>query len=201
MGDNQEIEILKKLQDKLLPESQKEKLFEQIINKYKNKIFLLIFNIIKEKGTKEDAEEIAIETFVKFYKNISAFKFKSSLETYIRKIAINLSINFLKSKKYETISIEEASQDIKDIEFENFIDDIKQEEIREILQQIISLLPEKQKICLKLAYYENMSYKEIAEVLNTTVSSVESLLFRAKQNIKKYILKNKNLYNKLNLNG
>ncbi len=199
MQINHEQEILKKLADPSFPKIEKEKLFEQIVNKYKDKIFLFIYNFIKEKGSKEDAEELAIETFLKLYKSIKNFKFKSSLETYIRKIALNLSINFLKSKKYETISIEETSQDIEDDTSESLMQQIEQKEIQKAIQNIISLLPDKQKICFHLSYYENLSYKEIAEILNITISSVESLLFRAKQNIKKYILKDKNLTEKFNI--
>lgn len=193
-----EQEILKRIVNETLSKTEKEKLFEQIVNKYKDKIFLFIYNFIKEKGTKEDAEELTIETFLKLYKNIKNFKFKSSLETYIRKIALNLSINFLKSKKHETVSIEETSQNIEDTS-ENLTKQIEQKEIQKVMQDLIFSLPEKQRICFHLAYYENLSYKEIAEMLNTTVSSVESLLFRAKQNIKKLILKNKSLMERLGL--
>lgn len=73
----------------------------------------------------------------------------------------------------------------------------KNEELKILLTKIINMLPEKQRLALHLAKFQKMSYKEIAEVLNTTVSSVESLLFRAKQNIKKNILKNKEFIDKL----
>ncbi len=146
-------------------------------------------------------EEIILEVFIKFYKNIKNFKFKSSVETYLYRIAINLAINFSKSKKLDVFPIEEKQQNIK--EKNSFVDKIilseKRQEIKDIMLKQIMKLPSNQKVALYLAKYEQLSYKEIAEIMELSVSSVESLLFRAKQNIKKFILKDKELVKKLGL--
>lgn len=201
MDKEKEIEIIKKLQQENLSEQEKEFLFNQIVDSYKNKLFRIIYNYLKPNVLKEDVEEIVIEVFLKFYKNIKNFQFKSSVETYLFRIAINLAINFSKSKKIEFISIDEKEQEIKEENsfLEKFIISEQKQEIENIILKQITKLPPNQKVALYLANYEQLSYKEIAEIMEVSVSSVESLLFRAKQNIKKYILSNKELTKKLGL--
>lgn len=195
--NNDEKQLVRWLQDDTIPIQQKEKLFEQIVNKYKEKIFNMVYNYLKPNVTVEDVEDIVIDSFFKFYKNIKNFKHKCSIETYLRRIAVNLTINFLKSKdRNSVVFLEETTLEE---EKETTTYDVEKEEIKKIFFSILNMLPHKQKIAFQLAYYENLSYKEIAEIMLTTVSSVESLLFRAKQNIKKYIVKNKELSKKLGL--
>lgn len=197
--ENKETEIIKKLQDENLSQSEKEKIFKELVDIYKNSLLNFVYNYIQPKGIFQDAEEIVLETFIRFYKNIKSFKQKSSVKTYIFRIATNLSINFLKSKKEILEPMEEIDEKFSRYfsEEERIIENQKNEELKILLTKIINMLPEKQRLALHLAKFQKMSYKEIADVLNTTVSSVESLLFRAKQNIKKNILKNKEFIDKL----
>ncbi len=191
--DRQEIIAIQKLQDDDTPKEEKDRIFSWLVDKYKNKFFRFIFNYIQY-GIKEDAEEILLEVFARFYKNIKSFKFQSSVETYLFRIAINLSINFVKSKKFSFVSIDEAN-DIEDNgqTLEKIIELENNENLKNIILELLLKLPDNQRLALHLANYEQLSYKEIAEIMNTTVSAVESLLFRAKQNLKKFILEDKKL--------
>jgi len=191
--DRQEIIAIQKLQDDDTPKEEKDRIFSWLVDKYKNKFFRFIFNYIQY-GIKEDAEEILLEVFARFYKNIKSFKFQSSVETYLFRIAINLSINFVKSKKFSFVSIDEAN-DIEDNgqTLEKIIELENNENLKNIILELLLKLPDNQRLALHLANYEQLSYKEIAEIMNTTVSAVESLLFRAKQNLKKSILEDKKL--------
>jgi len=183
--DRQEIIAIQKLQDDDTPKEEKDRIFSWLVDKYKNKFFRFIFNYIQY-GIKEDAEEILLEVFARFYKNIKSFKFQSSVETYLFRIAINLSINFVSID--EANDIEDNGQTLeKIIELEN------NENLKNIILELLLKLPDNQRLALHLANYEQLSYKEIAEIMNTTVSAVESLLFRAKQNLKKSILEDKKL--------
>ncbi|MDW8055750.1 MAG: sigma-70 family RNA polymerase sigma factor [Elusimicrobiota bacterium] len=200
-------EIVKKLQSTEISLQEKNFLIELLVNKYKDQLLSFIYNFGKNRITLQDAEEIVIETFLKFFNNIKNFKFKSSVETYIYRIAINLTKNFLKSKhlrnvkRLNIVPIEELEKDIPHNEnLENIIIyEDSQQEIKNLVLNLINRLPEKQKLVLHLAVYEKMSYKQIATILNTTVSSVESLLFRAKQNIRKFIIQDKGLAKKFNI--
>ena len=194
-------EIVKVLQNDNTPKNTRDFLFNQIIEKYKNELYKTIYNYISSKGTKEDAEELVVETFVRFYKTIKNFKLQTTVEKYLYRISINLAINFLKSKKINFVSFEEIKDELQDetrVDKE-FFEKEEQEELKKIVSSLLSKLPDKQRVALYLVTYKKMSYKDVAEVLNTTVSSVESLVFRAKQNLKKFVLKNKKLKERLGL--
>jgi len=192
--DKQDVVAILRLRDDNTPKEEKDRIFSWLVDKYKNKLFRFIFNYIQPYGIKEDAEEILLEVFTRFYKNIKSFKFQSSVETYLFRIGVNLSINFVKSKKFSFVSIDEVN-DIEDNEqtFEKIVESENNQDLKNIMLELLSGLPDNQRLALYLANYEQLSYKEIAEVMNTTVSAVESLLFRAKQNLKKYILEDKKL--------
>ncbi len=185
-------EIVRKIKQKEVNELQKFSLFELVVNKYKNKVFLLVYNYIKPTGTLHDAEEIVLETFTKFWFSIEKFKFNSTVYTYIYRIATNLAINFLKSKKRqkESVSIDEIVPELVENDLETVIEfESETEQIQSIVNSAIDHLPPNQKMALILAKFEHKSYQEIAEIMNTSVSSVESLLFRARQNLKKFLTK------------
>ncbi|MCS7231088.1 MAG: RNA polymerase sigma factor [Elusimicrobiota bacterium] len=193
-----ETEIVKKLQDENTPLNEKEEILREIVENYKNSLLNLVYNYIKPKGILQDAEEIVAQTFIKFYKTIKSFKQKSSIKTYLFRIAINLSVNFLKSKKESFIPIEELEKEpIKyQSEEEKIIYDEEKKYLQNALKEALDNLSKKQKLAFYLVNYQQMSYKEVAEVMKISVSAVESLIFRAKQNIKKYILRNKELKDK-----
>ncbi|MFQ3675794.1 MAG: sigma-70 family RNA polymerase sigma factor [Endomicrobiia bacterium] len=195
-----EINFIKNLSDEdLIKQIQvsnnttKELCFEIIVDRYKEKLFHLIYNYIKYYGTETDAEELLLQVFSNFYFAIKKFQFKSSVYTYLYRIALNLSANFTKSKlktlktfiDIDEINTEKEFQEKPDFDYE------KQNDAYVIINLAINSLPINQKNALILAYYENKSYYEIAQIMKTTISSVESLLFRAKQNLKKFILKHK----------
>ncbi|MEN3013646.1 MAG: sigma-70 family RNA polymerase sigma factor [Endomicrobiia bacterium] len=190
-----EEKAIKILLDNSALQEEKEKAFRIFVDIYKNNLLEFVYNYIKPKGSPQDAEEIVLDVFIKFYKNINSFKQKSSPKTYLFRIAVNLSINFLKSQKKNVISLEEKNiEDNPLTQKSDNLEDIiikKEEEnkFKSILEESLETLSKKQKLAFHLAIYQKMSYKEIAKILKTSISSVESLLFRARQNIKKYIIK------------
>lgn len=142
----------------------------------------------------EDAQDITQEVFVKIYQRYHQYNPQSaSLKTWIYRIAINHCLDFLKAKKskkrfgflsplFQMDSDEPISNAIEvnhpGIQTEN-------KEAIESLLQIIYTLPENQKTAIILCRIEDRSQKEVAEIMNTSVKAVESLLQRAKQTIQK----------------
>ncbi len=183
-------QLVKFIQNKSFIE--KESAFEIIVNRHKVKLYNIIFNYIKNYATKNDAEELLIQTFENFWFSINKFKFKSTVYTYLYKITINLCATYTKYniKKIKSIVSIENSEVEKKSEEQNLNFFEYRDELVKTINYAIDLLPLQQKNALLLAHYENKSYAEIAQILNKSVSSVESLLFRAKQNLKKYLLKN-----------
>lgn len=158
---------------------------------------------------KEDAEEIVQDTLVSALSGLKRFKNEASLKTWVYSIALNKSKDFLKYKSRKKrsgriISINRSESDDKAEYYEpaTFVHpgiELESKEQMDILFGAINQLPENQKSALILAKLDKMPQKEIAEVMGLSLKAVESLLTRAKTNLKKHleeegviIYKNKN---------
>lgn len=151
-------------------------------------------------GNYHDAEDIAQDVFVELFESLPEFRNESKLSTWLYRIAVNKSLNFLRRKKRETFlqnftgnkTKDKTGQTIDEIMGKQDADiNIELKEQHKQLRHAMSMLPENQRIALVLSTYHELSYKEIAEVMETSVSSVESLLFRAKNNLRQIMVKTK----------
>jgi len=141
---------------------------------------------------KEDALDIAQEVFIKVYISISAFKANSKLSTWIYRITVNQSLNFIRDKKRKNIF---SSLDLlfenhhHDAHFLNQADQdtspekIEKEENKQILLKTIEQLPKKQKIAFTLNKLEDLPYKEVAEIMGITVTETGVLINRARKKL------------------
>lgn len=169
---------------------------EIIIADYYQKIYKLCMFYLS--NDQQEAEEMAQEIFLKVMKKLKSFKGESNIYTWIYRIAINTLINYIKRKKIvEFISFENI-RDLKETagdSTQSTIDPaekLEKEEDRENeirkLQEGISLLSGREKTAFYLFHYDNMKQKEIAQVMKTSVSAVESLVHKAMKKIKKMSL-------------
>lgn len=144
---------------------------------------------------KTDAEDITQEVFIEIFQSISQFKSHSKLSTWIYKITVNKSLDFLRKKKrkkrmgiFQSLFHSENELAIREIpHFEHPGIQLENKERATTLFQAIDQLPENQKTAYVLSKLENLSYTEIAEVMELSLPAVESLLFRAKQNLQKLL--------------
>ncbi|NOU17134.1 MAG: sigma-70 family RNA polymerase sigma factor [Bacteroidales bacterium] len=145
-----------------------------------------------------DAEDLTQEVFIELFESLPEFRHESKLSTWIYRIAVNKSLNHIRKKKRENIfssfaSIFESSDKPQNLEIaDQGISDeadrkINTTELHKTLKTAINKLPKNQKIAFILSKYQDLSYKEIAEVMDLSISSVESLLFRAKVNLQELL--------------
>jgi RNA polymerase sigma-70 factor (ECF subfamily) len=142
-----------------------------------------------------DAEDLAQDVFIELFESLPDFRHESKLSTWIYRIAVNKSLNFVRKRKRESFfdsitslfGSSEGKNGNSNIDFSSNEADteIKSKELRIELKRAINGLPENQKIAFILNKYQDLSYKEVAEVMEISLSSVESLLFRAKGNLQK----------------
>jgi len=139
----------------------------------------------------EQAEDIAQEVFVTVYKSMLSFNEKSALSTWIYRITVNKCIDHLRSKNYKkrrfTFS---TGSDKNDSQIPDFIHPGVLAENREKathLFKAIKTLPENQQTAFILFHVEELSQREIGEVMQISIKAVESLLQRAKVNLRKYL--------------
>lgn len=140
----------------------------------------------------EDAEDISQEVFVQVYNSISSFKGDSKFSTWLYRITITKSLDHERRKKrkkrfafVKSIFGEESEVVVNPPDFHHPGVVMDQKENAAALFKAIDKLPENQKIAFTLHKVEGLSYQEVSEVMKTTVSSVESLMHRAKNNLKK----------------
>ncbi len=163
--------------------------FDYLVQDYQGRVYNSCLGIVHNA---EDAEDIAQEVFVEIYRSIGGFKEESKLSTWIYRIAVTKSLDHLRSKKrkkrfafVKALFSEETGEPRFDPpDFVHPGVQLENKERAAYLFKAIGELPENQKTAFTLHKIEGMSYQEISEVMQTTVSSIESLMFRAKQNLK-----------------
>ena len=180
------IQFIQKLQSK------DESAFRELIFLFKDKIFNTAIGILQNE---HNAEEITQEVFIEVYRSIKNFKSDSTLSTWIYKITINKSLDFIRkakrNKRFGTVVNllkEESNEPI--VHPKNFFHPgivLEQKEKSKILFAAIDQLNERQKTCFVLKYVEGLSQKEISEVMECAEGAVESILSRAKENLRKIL--------------
>jgi RNA polymerase sigma factor (sigma-70 family) len=160
-----------------------------LIDEYKEKVFKTALSYIP---FSDEAEDLAQEVFIEVYKSISNFREDASLSTWIYRITINKAINYLKkNRKYhsakpiEDYEIFEASKSSDQNEAAGLI---QQKEHRKIIQMAIQQLPSRQAKVFIMHKIEGRPYKEISELLDISISSVESLMHRARNSLQKKLI-------------
>ncbi len=175
-------EILKLL------ESNREKGFSALYNKYREIVMYTIFNIVKNR---EVAEDLSSEVFIKIHQKIETFKENISLEMWIKTIAINTSIDFIRRTRKEMRDIyiddNEIKLDLNEPDGKTPESILINKEHKDLLYDAIDSLGERTKEILLLRLIENKSYIEIANEMNISVGTVKHSLHKYKNKIKQSI--------------
>lgn len=160
--------------------------FTSIYQNYK----LLVYNVaLQYVQNTEDAEEVMQDVFMKVHQSLDKFESQSTLKTWIYRITINHSLDFLKKKKSKRHFFifgrkSESEHEVNNIStFEHPGILMENKEEAKILFDVINTLPDNQKTAFILSKIDGLSNPEVAEIMNTSISSIESLLFRAKKSL------------------
>jgi RNA polymerase sigma-70 factor (ECF subfamily) len=172
-----------------------------LVNTYQKKVIKTAYYFI---GNMEDAEDLSQEIFIEIIKSVDSFKGRSAFSTWVYRIVVNRSLNTIRKNKRRGVfsSIEQIFQrrngaDVTTLnEPADHCGPLDLKETKEILNKALSELPENQRIAFVLSKYEELSYKEIAEIMKLSVSSVESLIHRAKINLQKRLVSHFSQYSK-----
>jgi len=165
--------------------------FKVLVERYQRRVINVAYRFL---GNREDAEDVAQETFLRVYLSAKSYKPKAELFTYLYTIATRLALNRLrKRKRLRWFSLDQLQEDGEEGVGREFPADLadqpdvslEQAEREAVVRRALDALPEAQKTAVILSRYEGLPYKQIAEVMETSVSAVESRLHRAKQTLKK----------------
>ena len=168
-----------------------EQAFKKLVDNYQKMVVNTCMGLVHNLA---DAEDIAQDVFIEVFRSIDNFRADSKVSTWLYRIAVNRSLNFIRDNKRRkwfwplddedgnnTASAEKITHQATD----NPGADIESDQRAQILHQAIDSLPKKQRVAFTLNKYEDLSYKEISEVMKLSKSSVESLIHRAKINLQK----------------
>lgn len=164
--------------------------FRYLVEKYQDKVFNTCLGFLRNT---EEAEDITQEVFIEIYQSIASFRAEAKVGTYLYRIAVNKSLDFLRKQKRQKrfgfllsiFGMEEQIHSPAATVFEHPGVLLENKERASLLFEKMEELPERQKVAFTLHKVDGLSYQEIAEVMELSVSSVESLIFRAKQNLQK----------------
>ena len=163
--------------------------YGKLLDDFQQKVFGTCLSFIPNK---EDAEDTAQEVFVEVFKSIHKFKGDSKLSTWIYRITTNKCLEFIRKGKAKKrfAFLQSLSGNDYNLDKASYFTEInhpglvlEQKEISETLFLAINKLPETQQLVFTLNKIDDKSYKEISEITNRSIGSIESLLFRAKKNL------------------
>lgn len=166
--------------------------FDQLVQKYREHIFSVIYNMT---SNREDASDLTQDTFIKAFQAIGRFKGKSSFFTWIYRIAINTTMTFLKKQnRRRFISYEKIDEEVSNSEiFERLTAKTRSEkgvlisELQEKLNDALQKLSPKHRTVVILHEIEGLEHAQIAEITKTSVGTVRSRLYYAKQQLQSYL--------------
>lgn len=163
-----------------------EKAFAQLMQRYKRPVYHMILKMVRNV---DDAEDLTIESFAKAFRSLHRFKKDFTFSTWLFRIATNNTIDHIRKKKLNTLSIDNRFTDDNgdgiaiEVEDENL--DPQEETIREqkaeLIQVFVDKLPPKYQKLVRLRYFQELSYEEIAVELEAPLGTVKAQLHRARE--------------------
>jgi len=176
----QEVELTKKLKNPKL----KNKAFKELLDLYQERLYWHIRKIVI---THDNANDVLQETFIRIYKGITNFKEKSSLHTWMYRIAYNESLRFIeKNKRNSQVSLEENNNQYLNTLMEDSY--FNGNELQLKLQTIISKLSKKQQRVFQMKYFDDLSFREMSEILNVSENTLKSSYYSIVKTIEEKIL-------------
>lgn len=160
--------------------------YAELMERYKKPVYHMILKMVRNV---DDAEDLTIEAFAKAFKNLSRFKKDYTFSTWLFRIATNNAIDFIRKKKLETYSLNSSFTDDSgdavniDVQDKNLTPDeeaIKEQKI-ELVRMFVTKLPAKYQRLVKLRYFDELSYDEIAQEIEAPLGTVKAQLHRARE--------------------
>lgn len=163
-----------------------EQAYAKLLQRYKRPVYHMILKMVRNV---DDAEDLTIESFAKAFRSLHRFKKDFTFSTWLFRIATNNTIDYIRKKKLNTLSIdntytddngESVSLEVEDENLNPQEETIRQQKA-EILMVFVDKLPPKYQKLVRLRYYHELSYEEIAKELEAPLGTVKAQLHRARE--------------------
>jgi len=170
-----------------------ESAFRKLVEEWQDMVYNTAFGIVQQA---DDADDITQEVFIQVYQSVSSFKGDAKFSTWLYRITISKTLDHEKRKKrkkrfgfVQSLFGQDGEEQLHPVEFNHPGVQLEKKEKAGELFNALNKIPEKQRIAFTLHKLEGQSYQEVAEIMNTTLYAVESLMSRAKINLKKELSK------------
>lgn len=175
LSDSELVEMLRE------PRTRREG-FAVLVKQYSEKLYWKVRRIVL---SHEDANDVLQNVFIKVWSNLQNFQGKSSLSTWLYRIAINESLDFLRKQKLaDKVSADEDVSVASRLMSDEYFDG---DEVQTRLQEAVARLPEVQRMVFNLKYFEEMKYSEISQILNTSEGALKASYHLAVKKITEYL--------------
>lgn len=163
-----------------------EQSFAELMKRYNKPVYHMILKMVRNV---DDAEDLTIEAFAKAFKNLEKFKKDYTFSTWLFRIATNNAIDFIRKKRLETMSLDTSFKDdsgeaikidVENNELNPMEETIKSQKI-ELIRIFVDKLPPKYQRLVKLRYFEELTYEEIARELEAPLGTIKAQLHRARE--------------------
>jgi RNA polymerase sigma-70 factor (ECF subfamily) len=164
--------------------------FASLVERNEKKVYSIIYRFVLDRA---EAEDLTQEVFLRVYRTAARYTPTAKFSTWLYRIAVNVSLNALRSRaRTKTMSLA-VPQDTDNEEYPRAVEDprsdmpnqgLEDDEMKVRIAEAIETLPENQRIAIVLNKFEGLSYEEIAKILNLSMMAVKSLLSRARSNLK-----------------
>jgi RNA polymerase sigma-70 factor (ECF subfamily) len=166
--------------------------YSKLVDKYQKPLYFHIRKMIKEV---ELVDDLVQEVFMKAFHNLNSYSNEYAFSTWIYRIATNHTIDYLRKKKLQTLSIDQPYK-TKDGDMEMQLPDesfstdqpVMKKERKAIVQEAIDDLPEKYRLVIEMRHMEEKTYQEIAEILDLPLGTVKAHIFRARELLYKALI-------------
>jgi RNA polymerase sigma-70 factor (ECF subfamily) len=165
-------------------QSGNEAAFNAIVQRYQEKVYWVARRIV---GNHDGADDVVQEVFVKAYQALRGFRGESSIYTWLYRITVNLALNATRKQKLRDFFRIDELFELSGEDSERPDRLVERQEQRNLIEEAMATLPEKQKAVFILRYYDELPYEEIAKILKTTVGGLKANYFHAVKKIGAYL--------------
>ena len=168
-----------------------ESAFKKLVDEWQDMVYNTALGIVQNA---DDADDITQEVFIQVFQSVSSFKGESKLSTWLYRITVSKALDHEKKKKrkkrfgfVQSLFSGQEEEQLHPVEFNHPGVQLEKKEKAGELFNALKQIPDNQRIAFTLHKLEGQSYQEVAEIMNTTLYAVESLMNRAKTNLRKVL--------------
>ena len=158
--------------------------FNELVLRYQERIYWVARRFVQDH---DNADDVVQDVFCRAYEGLGKFRGESGIYTWLYRITVNLALNAVRRQRVREFFRIDEILDVKDEHSDQPDEHLEKKEQKQLIEQAVAQLPEKQKAVFILRYYDEMPYEEISKIMKTTVGGLKANYFHAVKKVGAYI--------------